>query len=467
MSVISAGIKPTKVALKKGTEVASELIKDATGAYEGLAALIKKNIGKVDPANQAKLAGGELLESDAKKLLTEAEIPTLNYSTIPGAHTPTVSGKKVPTGTAFGETIKKGGVTGAAAAGIGLGATLAANNAKAADLAGEGQFGASISKPKGEQSSGFGDDPSPATAKEQPIPSPLVKKIMEGKAKTTEVKKALPEPEKPPVKVPEKEKSAYDILMERRERIVDSYDRKQNNQAWLEVAENMAHALTKYAAARDGFNKGIDMSGIKMTPTDWSRFDKRTKESLVVDLELIDIGLKNLKEEQAGIARGAEKKEDREFRKGLADDANRSRERAAGLKSTGPTYEQKRADRIADEASRHGRNLSEREMAVQEKERKQKVNDYNQAQVFLSEGGSSKKLLAKLSKLKLDPEDFNYIQEELNKGHEGVPGFGTYAEERISPKLKDKLNQLVSSRPQPSAAPSNQKVGKASALPPL
>jgi len=255
--------------------------------------------------------------------------------------------------------------------------------------------------------------------------------------------------------------------MERRGRIVDSYERKQNNQAWLEVAENMAHALTKYAAARDGFNKGIDMSGIKMTPTDWSRFDKRAKESLVVDLELIDIGLKNLKEEQAGIARGAEKEEDREFRKGLADDANRSRERAAGLKSTGPTYEQKRADRIADEASKHGRNLSEREMAVQEKERKQKVNDYNQAQVFLSEGGSSKKILAKLSKLKLDPEDFNYIQEELNKGHEGVPGFGTYAEERISPKLKDKLNQLVSSRPQPSAAPSNQKVGKASALPQL
>ena len=70
---------------------------------------------------------------------------------------------------------------------------------------------------------------------------------------------------------------------------------------WMQAAETIAHALTKYAAARYGLDHNVDaVSGIKMQPTDWQKIMQGSVDDINQQLE-------HLRGQEAGIEKRQEK----------------------------------------------------------------------------------------------------------------------------------------------------------------
>lgn len=68
---------------------------------------------------------------------------------------------------------------------------------------------------------------------------------------------------------------------------------------WAQVAEQFAHALTSYAAAREGLRKNVDMSGIQFQKTDWGAKMKQ-------DLAELEMLLADVQKDEARIDRREE-----------------------------------------------------------------------------------------------------------------------------------------------------------------
>lgn len=70
---------------------------------------------------------------------------------------------------------------------------------------------------------------------------------------------------------------------------------------WMQAAETIAHALTKYAAARYGLDHNVDaVSGIKMQPTDWQKIMQGSVDDINQQLD-------HLKGQEAGLEKRQEK----------------------------------------------------------------------------------------------------------------------------------------------------------------
>ena len=105
----------------------------------------------------------------------------------------------------------------------------------------------------------------------------LDEKIALGKLSEEERKKA----EELGLITPDKDKLFEEAVStgKKRDYLKDDLKKRQEMTGWLEIADELAQNLTKYAAARRGADTGVDMSNIKIEGTDWDKMRERADKS--------------------------------------------------------------------------------------------------------------------------------------------------------------------------------------------
>lgn len=77
----------------------------------------------------------------------------------------------------------------------------------------------------------------------------------------------------------------------RAERAQELYESNRSATEWAQIGEMFGHALVKYAAAREGLKRGVDITtGLKQDKVDWQRMLDRIDKDLDRELSKIDKG---------------------------------------------------------------------------------------------------------------------------------------------------------------------------------